>query len=84
MRYFFVSFTERCGEYEFVTNHVLKTVYKNEVAVLIKAIKSIYPECEYKNNKIIINDWDICITNWSATQITKAEYDVISKHITHI
>jgi histidyl-tRNA synthetase len=84
LRYFFVSYIERSGEYEFTTNHVMQTKSTRADATAFRMIKSQYDNVEVEYDKIIVNHWDICISHINVQQITKEEYDVLSKYITHI
>jgi len=86
MRYFFVSYKERSGEYEFVTNNVVASKSKHIDLTVVKMIRNNYgiENTEIDNGKIIVNNWDICISYIDIRHITKEEYDVLSKYIHHL
>jgi hypothetical protein len=84
MRYFFVSYLEQSGDYEFTTNHVMQTKSTRADATAFRMIKSQYDNVEVEYDKIIVNRWDICISHINVQQVTKEEYDILSKYITHI
>ena len=84
MRYFFVSYIEWSGGYEFITNHVMQTKSTRADATAFRMIKTQYDDVEVEYDKIIVNNLDICISHINVQQVTKEEYDVLSKYITHL